>query len=469
MSKDLSNLKAKQKEQTKIISPSEFNGWQGRLVRNQKTQQVQYTYQNVKLIFDNDENLNDIFAFDLFKNIEVLNRKPVWNRPTFQGSEKAIPFTDDDETQVRNYIRAKYNMQGDKTKLFADVIKEKCLERAYNPVTDYLNACKADWDKKPRIDTVLTEYLGVDNTELMRESFKTMLVGSVARAFKPACKFDYMAILTGSQGIGKSTLLARLGGDWYTDSLQGYNSKDDVQLTLGFWLIEDAELSAMKSSRIDTVKKFITKVIDSIRLPYGHRVTDYARRFTLWGTTNQSTFLYDKTGSRRFLVFKCNRTKRTKNVIDDLTPDEVAQIWGEAVSLYDNGFPLRLTDDQEQGMEQIRTEYQSVDEVAELVMEYLEILLPVEWYTLPNYEKRTYILNALENEPTQYVGVNKRLKVTVKEIMVELFKRDFKDSQDNNYKRQSNEVRDVMKSHDDWEYSRAIKINNRTTTGFKRK
>ncbi|MEJ1326480.1 virulence-associated E family protein [Latilactobacillus sakei] len=449
-------------QSAEIITDNRFQGWQSRLDKNDKGQ-VKYNFPNLNLIFENDENLKGIFSFDSFKNVEVLMHKPVWKRT----NNDDLMFTDDDEVQIRNYIRYHYNITGDNTKLYADIIKGKCINNAFNPIKDYLEGCLSQWDGKQRISGLLQKYLGVEDTELMRTAFTTMLVGTVARVYVPGVKFDYMAILAGDQGLGKSSLLAKLGGEWYSDDLQGYSSKDDVQITLGKLIIEDGELSAMKNSRIDQVKRYITKQLDSLRLPYGKRVVTYKRHFTLWGTSNQSTFLYDKTGSRRFLVFKCSKDKRTANVMKDLTAEEVAQVWGEAVHIYRQGYKLFLPDELEEEMVTIRDEYQSTDETTDLIIEYLAILLPKQWYDLPNYKKRSYIRDVLDGLKAEYHGDFERDKVTIREIMSEVFKQDFDNAGNRDYHKQANNVRDIMKSLEDWEY-RNVRYGDKVVKGFKR-
>jgi len=444
-------------------------GWQSRLTRN-NDDMVKYNFANLKLIFDNDKNLKTIFAFDCFRNIEILKDKPVWHRPTTSGKAQNSPFTDHDEIQVRNYIRETYNVTGDNTKLFSDMIQKKCLENSYNPVTTYLDTCYKEWDNKERLKEVGQDFLGLNDTEYNEQALKIMMVGAVARAYEPSCKFDYMGVIVGNQGVGKSTFLSRLGGEWFTDSLNGMNSKDDMQITLGAWIIEDSELSALKNSRIDQVKRFITRTIDTLRLPYGKRTVSYARRFVLWGTTNQSTFLFDKTGTRRFLIFKSNKSNVKRNVYEEFSQELVNQIWGEVVHLYKNGFKLKLSDELEEEAQRVREEYQNVDELHELIQEYLEIPLPKEWYQLEVHDKRFYINDMLQNGfSPKYQGIDIRDRITIKEILSELLKLDYKDSATPQYKRQSKDIRDTMKSFDDWELKQQVKINGRNTSGFIKK
>ena len=65
------------------------------------------------------------------------------------------------------------------------------------------------------------DYLGAADNEYTREVTRKMFVGAVARAYEPGSKFDNMLILSGRQGIGKSTILRKVGFDrWFTDGIK---------------------------------------------------------------------------------------------------------------------------------------------------------------------------------------------------------------------------------------------------------
>jgi predicted P-loop ATPase len=154
--------------------------------------------------------------------------------------------------------------------------------------------------------------------------------------------------------------------------------------------------------------------------------------------------------------------------MQDLTQHEVDQVWGEAVAEYQSGFKLHLSDNMEREMEHVRTEYQSTDQAAEAIMEYLDVLLPVEWPKLSNLDRRFYIQAVLENANTELVGVNQRTKVTVKEIQSELFKHDLRDATDRRYAREATQIRDIMRNLDGWSYAPKLWVNGRSVSGFKK-
>ena len=84
------------------------------------------------------------------------------------------------------------------------------------PVKEYLDGLT--WDEAERLDTLFVAYLGAADTPYTRTVTRKAFVAAVARTYEPA-KFDNMTILTGPQGIGKSTLLDKMGKDWFSDSL----------------------------------------------------------------------------------------------------------------------------------------------------------------------------------------------------------------------------------------------------------
>ena len=118
---------------------------------------------------------------------------------------------------------------------------------------------------------------------------------------QPGVKYDTMLILTGAQGMGKTTMLNKLAlGKWHTDSLRTFNGKDAAEIIQGTWIVEIGELSAFKWSDLATIKQFLSQVTDRFRAAYGRNVQDYPRRCVFFGTSNDRGYLRDLTGNRRF-------------------------------------------------------------------------------------------------------------------------------------------------------------------------
>lgn len=145
-----------------------------------------------------------------------------------------------------------------------------------NEVEDYLESLK--WDGKKRVDTLLSDYLGAEDNTYTRAVIRKSLCAAVARAVTGGVKYDYMPIFTGPQGIGKSTFLAILGKQWFSDSLTSFEGKEAAELIQGTWINEVGELTAMTKQETSAVKQFLSKTHDIYRAAYGRTTDKYPRR-----------------------------------------------------------------------------------------------------------------------------------------------------------------------------------------------
>lgn len=227
-----------------------------------------------------------------------------------------------------------------------ELILLMAMRNRRHPVQEYLKS--QSWDGTPRLDDVLIRLAGADDTPFARLVFAKTLIGACARAFRPGCKVDTALVLEGEQGATKSAFLRALmpKAEWFAEGLGAQiGQKDAVEGLIGKMMIELPELSALKSSAIDTVKEFMTKQTDRIRLPYARRSRDFPRACIFVGTVNpdaDGTYLRDDTGNRRFWpisVKKCD--------IEGLTA-ELGQLWAEAYVRYLEGEPHWLDEAGEQ-------------------------------------------------------------------------------------------------------------------------
>ncbi|HKD07761.1 MAG TPA: VapE domain-containing protein [Bryobacteraceae bacterium] len=202
-------------------------------------------------------------------------------------------------------------------------------DRSFHPGREYLESLK--WDDVPRIDDWLTLYCHAESSPFTRAVGARWLTSAVARVCEPGCKADCCLILEGPQGIGKSTTLRILGGDWYTDDVAELTSKDAAIGTRSKWIIEFAELDAISRAEASKIKAFVSRATDHFRLPYDKRAGDFPRECIFAGTVNHSAYLKDETGGRRFWPVVCGRIN-----LEALTRDR-DQLWAEAVVRYRGG------------------------------------------------------------------------------------------------------------------------------------
>ena len=131
----------------------------------------------------------------------------------------------------------------------------------------------ATWDNVERIDTVVIRYLGADDTPLTRMQTRKWMVGAVARAFSPGCKFDHILTFTGPQGVGKSTFLNIIAGNWFSDSFSfAHDDKSKIEDITGAWIVEISELNGMKRAHdAEAAKAFLSRVRDDVRPAYARK------------------------------------------------------------------------------------------------------------------------------------------------------------------------------------------------------
>jgi predicted P-loop ATPase len=241
----------------------------------------------------------DLLAYDEMQRATILLRPvPSLNLDT-AIEEMPRPVQDTDVTAIQELMQL-----AGLCRVSKDVIHQavdlRAKERAFHPVRDYLGNLK--WDDTPRLDTWLTKYLGVQDSEYVQKIGKMFLLATVARIYEPGCKADYMLILEGPQGARKSTACAVIGGEWFSDNLPDIRSagKDVAQHLNGKWLIEVAEMSALDKAEAAALKAFITRTTERYRPSFGRKEVIEPRQCVFIGTTNKSAYLRDETGGRRF-------------------------------------------------------------------------------------------------------------------------------------------------------------------------
>lgn len=217
-----------------------------------------------------------------------------------------------------------------------DAAMQLCLENVFNPVRDYLDSLS--WDGIPRLDKLLVDYFGVDNTPINRAIGRMLLVAAVRRVREPGCKFDTIVVLEGRQGTGKSTALVVLAGkeNFSDQDILALDAKAQMEAIEGVWLYEISELEGMSRSEITKVKAFASRQEDRARPAYGRFRENRSRQCVFIGTTNEEGYLRDKTGNRRFLPVRTNAID-----LEALLRDR-DQLWAEACEAEAQGESITL-------------------------------------------------------------------------------------------------------------------------------
>lgn len=258
---------------------------------------------------------------------------PVTGQPMAQDGQREL--IDSDYTAVSAALARTHGLNFS-VQMVSAAIEAAAQENAYHPIRDYLESLK--WDRVPRLEHWLHDFLGADESEYTAGVGKMFLIGMVARVMRAGCKNDYVLILEGNQGIRKSTACKVLAGEkFFSDSLPPIRegSKDLASHLAGKWLVEVAEMSAASRADTESLKAFLTRTHETYRPAYGRNEITQARQCVLVGTTNRQEYLRDSTGDRRFWPVKCGVSGDPCDI--DGLQEARDQLFAEAFHLYQRG------------------------------------------------------------------------------------------------------------------------------------
>ncbi len=398
----------KNAEKLSQLTSKEENNWGFKT--NKYGQLKNNSLVNIEIILERDPVLKDTFQFNEFTTeIDVV--KPN-SKLMFKTGQLVDAYVD----QIASYIEgnADYGVLFDNKKI-RSAITVVAMRHRYNPVLDYFNEAYKNWDHQHRLDHIMGDYLGVEETKVAQLITKLFFVGAVAKAHNPKTKFDFVLDLVGGQGAGKTTFLQKIAPlGYYTDQFSTFDNKDDYAVMRRALIINDDEMTATNNASFEILKKFITLQEFEYRKPYGHQAERFDKNFVMARTTNELYYLKDKTGERRFLPLHVSKTRQKHHPVTDLTDDYVKQCWGEAMQLYKDGFNFGLTKEQEEELDEHRQSFMYTDELEDKIDEALS----------NQFEGKNFITNealSLAVAPGIDLVKNRKIGNQISNIMVNRF------------------------------------------------
>lgn len=326
--------------------------------------------------------IQNIVKYNVFsEKIEICKKLPWSDSSNIKSFIRG--WTDDDTVLCKVHLAQSYGYEIGRNQIDEAIIALAHSHR-YHPVKNYLK--ELTWDSISRIDTWLIDYCKADDNVYVRDVGRKVLIAAIARIYDAGCKFDNILVLEGKQGTGKSRALATLGGEWFADSIGDISNKDAVAALQAKWIIELSELEPVTKAQSETLKAFISRQSDRCRLAYERHIRDFPRQCIFIGTTNNSTYLKDETGGRRFWPVKLNGFIDLEKLAKDRD-----QLWAEA-----------------------RDKYFSTKEILMLDRE-ASALLSIQFQE----EKREH--DDWEDYIAAYLEDNTKLKITGRDIWVECF------------------------------------------------
>lgn len=331
-------------------TPGDDRPWQSLLDIDSEKGAIRATLHNVELIVKHDDRLvglpqlNEFTQETVQRTLPGIKRKSRANaaKETRQLSGRVWEVRDvlngeiwssSRDYAIRSILEAPKTQGGYGMKITDRDLKAATVLSAwansFHPVQEYLRELK--WDGTPRMERLFIDYLGCADSPYTRNVARLMLLAAVSRVFEPGCKWDHAVILEGLQGAGKSTFIRTLGRRWFSE-LEGdfHDGKEMVEKIQGSWIVEIPELSGFNRSDVQSIKAFISRQTDKVRLAYEARAMEFPRQCILIGSTNDKEYLRDSTGGRRFFPMECH----VENIDNAALRQNVDQLWAEAHAVY---------------------------------------------------------------------------------------------------------------------------------------
>lgn len=386
--------------------------WTAELERHPKTGDLLPTVKNYELLLRHDPHLKNIGGVDEFMDNAVVFGDLPWRKV----STKDTLWRDEDDANVLMYVESKFHM-------YHEARYQKALtvvhsSRRFHPIRDYLRGL--EWDGTARVATMLIDYMGVEDNVYTRAVAVKWMAGAVARVMEPGIKFDFVPILCGGQGIGKSTFCRILGGEWFSNSIHSLTGKDAIEQIHAAWIDEVGELEAFSRADVRQLKNFLTIQEDKYRKAYARRVTKSPRQCVLIGTSNEYEVLRDWTGDRRFWPVDCHEEMAVKSVFHDME-NERDQLWAEAYLLYqqykDKKLDLWMSKPEEARLAlAAQRDHTALDPIFSKIQDFLNVPLPADWDKKDQMARKTWLKSYEEGKES---GTYSRQIVCPKEIWIE--------------------------------------------------
>lgn len=393
------------------ISPPAENdvSWIQKLKISPTTGQPQKTIENILITLEGESYLKGRIKLDEFED-SIIGVAPMPWAPRSNESGD-FRWTEKDDSGLIIYLEKVLGFQS-KDKLM-HALNQCAAKYAFNPVRDFLNTL--EWDGVKRLDTLFIDYMGAADTPYTRAVARKSFTAAVARAMTPGVKYDSMPVLTGPQGLGKTTLIQKMGRSWFTNSIESFEGKEAAELLQGVWLVEIGEMSAYNKSDVNTIKGFLSRTEDQYRAAYARKTEKHPRRCVFFGTSNRSDYLKDPTGGRRFWPIDVGAQQPIKSVFIHLDA-EVDQIWAEAVMHWRLGESLFLTGEIAEEAKRQQESHAEQDPRESIIRDFVERKVPIDWQKKDIGTRKIYWSGEFGNSETQ---VEVRDRVCAAEIWVE--------------------------------------------------
>lgn len=268
---------------------------------------------NAAAVLESDPKLNGLVWYDAFL-ARILTGEP------------PREWSDHDDIALARYMQRELGLSRTGREIVSQAVIGHAHQHKRNCVTDWLESLV--WDNTQRLEHFFVDYFGVDDNEYTRCASRNFWLSMVARAVNPGCKVDNMIVLEGAQGVGKSTAMHIIGGEWFAEQHESAtNPKAFAEILQGKLLVEISEMDAFNRAEVNRVKQTVSCSSDRFRASYARYANDHPRTCVFVGTTNRDDWNRDETGARRFWPIACRGSIDLEGI-----RDARSQLFAEALA-----------------------------------------------------------------------------------------------------------------------------------------
>ena len=391
------------------------------------------------------ENMPCVPRWNEFKEVVEFEGDLPW------GEEYGRELTDHVRRLVREFFMVQHSQWAyePSSEAVFEALMTAAYKRKFHPVRDYLDGLT--WNGVPRARRLFADGFGCADDAYTEEVSKAFLLGAVARARKPGWKVDAMPVISGPQGTGKSTGFRVLAGDdWFSDSELGDMKGKDAAINLrGTWVQEIAELDKMSNADVSTMKAFMSRAVDKYRSPYDRVAGEHPRQTVFVGTVNDDGYLRDDTGNRRYWPLE----QRAGSTVDlDWIAASRDQLWAEADALLSAGETTNLPREMWSEAGERQERQLTLDPWQEAIQTFIEL------------RERGEVEEVWDEDGKEVLDPPPADRFHSWELFEHL---GF--GVDKANKAQAQRVRRLMGRFPEWEYRRAVRIDDENRVGYVRK
>lgn len=277
--------------------------WHSQVLRDEKSGRIIENIPNTKKILGTDPRWEGVFRWnEMHRRVFVHRDIP----GLMKGDEiRPRPMQDFDVARCRAWMQDHGGMWMVAGETVYSAIREIATFNTYHPIKEDLR--KVEWDGVKRLDTMLVKFFGAPDIPYTRMVSRMFMIGMVRRVCEPGCKMDYMLVLEGAQGLGKSTAAKILAGEEYFGEahFKELDSADTSIFLKNKWVVEFGEMHTLRKGEVNELKLWLSKQVEDYRPPYGRENVHEPRQCVFIGTSNNTEYLRDATGARRFWPVFC--------------------------------------------------------------------------------------------------------------------------------------------------------------------